>query len=71
MTGVSLSLCSFWQTPPSVLTTTTIRMVDVGVTLQEVLQLKIQHPPPLLGDKGKVEDGGVEGYMHTRSDLRS
>lgn len=39
-----------------------------GVTLK-VLQLKIQHPLPLLGDKGKV--GGVEGYMHTRSDLGS
>lgn len=29
-----------------------------GVTLQEVLQLKIQHPLPLLGDKGKVGGGG-------------
>ena len=43
----------------------------MGVTLQELLQLKIQHPLPLLGDKGKVECGGVEGYMHTRSDLGS
>lgn len=28
-----------------------------GVTLQKVLQLKIQHPLPLLGDKGKVGGG--------------
>lgn len=32
----------------------------MGVTLQEVLQPKIQHPP-LLGDKGKVEGRGGGG----------
>lgn len=35
-----------------------------GVTLQKVLQLKIQHPLPLLGDKGKVGGGGGGIHAH-------
>lgn len=36
-------------------------MEAVGVTLQEVLQLKIQHSPPSLGNKGKLEGRGGGG----------
>lgn len=39
----------------------------MGVTLQEVLPLKIQHLLPLLGNKGKVEGGGAVG-VHTHKE---
>lgn len=47
-------------------------MEAVWVTLQEVLQLKIQHPQPLSGDKGKVEgrgDGGIHAHKERSWEL--
>lgn len=42
------------------------------VTLQKVLEPKIQHPLPLLGDKGKVEGrrgGGIHAHKERSWEL--